>query len=324
MDAVSLQDNPNYQSVRRKTNIASFYDPEKLLTDINAQSGSVSKKLSTSFSYVLGQSGHQIKSDSKPNLIYLNDFRFDFNNFNSSDAAYLSAILRRLMKKDIQLTVICGTLEELTILKYVFQHNLEVSEITTFAPSLTGKYPTKAEKWEALKTGKVLLTCYRGFRGCEMDHCILFTNPEDNVPKNSYIEMLTRAINFVDIIVLPVKESSRVSGLIGIFDKWLQAGLVSPTHTKRSSTNITFSSLEELDDIVLYDIVPLDQTCDHNDERQILQVIEDSSLFNHSHIDAAVKNLQQFRTRHFGYELRDTSERQNNVTIDGITYDFYD
>ncbi|XP_066935012.1 uncharacterized protein [Clytia hemisphaerica] len=321
-DDTSLQDNPNYQSVRRKTNIASFYDPEKLLTDINAQSGSVSKKLSTSFSYVRGQSGHQIKSDSKPNLIYLNDFRFDFNNFNSSDAAYLSAILRRLMKKDVQLTAICGTLEELAILKYVFQHNLEVSELTTFAPSLTGKYPTKAEKWEALKTGKVLLTCYRGFRGCEMDHCILFASPEDNVPKNLYIEMLTRAINFVDIIVLPVKESSRVSRLIGIFDKWLQAGLVSPTHTKRSSTNIIFSSLEELDDIVMYDIVPLDQTCDHNVERQILQVIEDSSLFNHSHIDAAVKNLQQFRTRHFGYELRDTSERHYNVTIDGKTYDF--
>eukprot|EP00111_Clytia_hemisphaerica_P017041 TCONS_00050505-protein len=106
-DDVSLHDNPNHpsiQSVRRKTNIASFYDPEKLLTDINAQSRSVSKKLSTSFSYVRGQSGHQIKSDSKPNLIYLNDFRFDFNNFNSSDAAYLSAILRRLMKKDVQLT----------------------------------------------------------------------------------------------------------------------------------------------------------------------------------------------------------------------------
>ncbi|XP_066936287.1 uncharacterized protein [Clytia hemisphaerica] len=323
-DDTSLQDNPNYQSVRRKTNIASFYDPEKLLTDINAQSGSVSKKLSTSFSYVRGQSGHQIKSDSKPNLIYMNDFRFDFNNFNSSDAAYLSAILRRLMKKDVQLTVICGTLEELAILKYVFQHNLEVSELTTFAPSLTGKYPTKAEKWEALKTGKVLLTCYRGFRGCEMDHCILFASPEDNVPKNLYIEMLTRAINFVDIIVLPVKESSTVSRLIGIFDKWLQAGLVSPTHTKRSSTDITFSSLEELDDIVMYDIVTLDPTCDHNVEKQILQVIEDSSLFNHSHIDAAVKNLQQFRTRHFGYELRDTSERHYNVTIDGKTYDFDD
>uniref|UniRef100_A0A7M5XMV2 Uncharacterized protein n=1 Tax=Clytia hemisphaerica TaxID=252671 RepID=A0A7M5XMV2_9CNID len=297
-DDVSLHDNPNHpstQSVRRKTNIASFYDPEKLLTDINTQSGSVSKKLSTSFSYVRGQSGHQIKSDSKPNLIYLNDFRFDFNNFNSSDAAYLSAILRRLMKKDVQLTVICSTLEELAILKYVFQHNLEVSEITTFAPSLTGKYPTKAEKWEALKTGKVLLTCYRGFRGCEMDHCILFASPKDNVPKNLYIEMLTRAINFVDIIVLPVNKSSRVSRLIGIFDKWLQAGLVSPTHAKRSSTNIIFS--------------------------QILQVIEDSSLFNHSHIDAAVKNLQQFRTRHFGYELRDTARQ---VTIDGTKYDFAD
>ncbi|XP_066913790.1 uncharacterized protein [Clytia hemisphaerica] len=328
-DDTSLQDNPNYQSVRRKTNIASFYDPEKLLTDINAQSGSVSKKLSTSFSYVRGQSGHQIKSDSKPNLIYLNNFRFDFNNFNSSDAAYLSAILRRLMKKDVQLTVICGTLEELAILKYVFQHNLEVSEITTFAPSLTGKYPTKAEKLEALKTGKVLLTCYRGFRGCEMDHCILFASPEDNVPKNLYIEMLTRAINFVDIIVLPVKKLSRVKArLIGVFDKWLQAGLVSPTHTKRSSTNITFSSLEELDDTTVTkqkeDIVPLDQTCDHNVKRQILQVIEDSSLFNHSHIDAAVKNLQQFRTRHFGYEFRDTSEQQKNVTIDGKTYDFDD
>ncbi|XP_066929498.1 uncharacterized protein [Clytia hemisphaerica] len=318
-DDVSLHDNPNHpstQSVRRKTNIASFYDPEKLLTDINAQSRSVSKKLSTSFSYVRGQSGHQIKSDSKPNLIYLNDLRFDFNNFNSSDAAYLSAILRRLMKKDVQLTVICGTLEELAILKYVFRHNLEVSEITTFAPSLTGKYPTKAEKLEALKTGKVLLTCYRGFRGCEIEHCILFVNPQDNVPKNLYIEMLTRAINFVDIIVLPVKKSSRVSHLIGIFDKWLQAGLVSPTHTNRSSTNIIFSSLEELDDIV-----PLDQTCDQNVERQILQVIEDSSLFNHAHIDAAVGNLQQFRTRHFGYELRDTA-RNGIVTIDGTKYDF--
>eukprot|EP00111_Clytia_hemisphaerica_P015741 TCONS_00046488-protein len=202
------------------------------------------------------------------------------------------------MKKDVQLTVICGTLEELAILKYVFQHNLEVSEITTFAPSLTGKYPTKAEKLEALKTGKVLLTCYRGFRGCEMDHCILFVKPQDKVPKNLYIEMLTRAINFVDIIVLPVKKSSRVSRLIGIFDKWLQDGLVSPTDTKRSSTNIIFSSLEELDVIV-----PLDQTCDHNVERQILQVIEDSSLFNHSHIDAAVGNLQQFRTRYISNEI---------------------
>ena len=285
------QDNATVQSVRRKTNMATFHDPEKLLTDINTgSSGTVSKKLCTYFSYIHGQSGHQIKSDSKPNLIYLNNFRFDFNQFNDTDAAYLSAILRKLMKPDVQLTVICASMEQLIILKYVLKYMLGVSKITTFAPSLTGNQPTFEEKRNASKTGKVLLTCYRGFRGCEMDHCILFANPNDNVPKNLYVEMLTRAINFMDIIILPVKKRTfgRVPRLIEIFQKWQREELVFSTNTKLEkigkSTQIRFSTVGESDDFET-----LDETYNQNIEQQLLRELDESSLFGHSSIDAAVK-----------------------------------
>ena len=287
----SNQKSASVQSVRKKTSMAMFHDPEKLLTDIDTRkSASISEKLSTSFSYVRGQSGHQIKSDSKPNLIYLNNFRFDFNQFNDIDAAYLSAILRKLMNPDVQLTVICSSIEEVAILKYIFLYHLEVSEITTFAPSLTENYPNREEKKRALKTEKVLLTCYRGFRGCEMDHCILFANPNDNVPKNLYIEMLTRAINFMDIIILPVKKRTfgRVPRLIEIFQKWLQADLIFSTNAKLEkigeSTQIRFSTVGKPDEVET-----ISKTCDQNIEQQLLQEVMDSTLLGHSSTDVAVE-----------------------------------
>ena len=64
-----------------------------------------------------------------------------------------------------------------------------------------------------------------------MDHCILFAHPDTNVPKNLYVEMITRAINFLDIIVLPVK-NKRNQTLIKVFEKWQNNNLVSTTHTE--------------------------------------------------------------------------------------------
>ena len=95
----------------------------------------------------------------------------------------------------------------------------------------------KVDKLQALNLFKedkaILLTDYRGYRGLEIDQCILIIDPNEEIGNCIYMEMLTRAINQLDLIILPLKEekpknreSTFHSTLLNIFKLWIKNNLV--------------------------------------------------------------------------------------------------
>ena len=48
-----------------------------------------------------------------------------------------------------------------------------------------------------------LITDYRSVRGCEVEHCVLFMNPNQDYENHTLIEIITRSISKLNIFVYP-------------------------------------------------------------------------------------------------------------------------
>ena len=68
-----------------------------------------------------------------------------------------------------------------------------------YAPYLCGYLPSLEEKMEVLgkmrDEAAILVTDYRGFRGCEAEHCVCFVNQDELYGDHILVEILTRAIS---------------------------------------------------------------------------------------------------------------------------------
>ena len=72
-----------------------------------------------------------------------------------------------------------------------------------YTPYLCSYLPSLEEKMEVLgkmrDEAAILVTDYRGFRGCEAEHCICFVNLDDLYGDHILVEILTRAVSrFLD------------------------------------------------------------------------------------------------------------------------------
>ena len=95
-----------------------------------------------------------------------------------------------------------------------------------------------------------MITDYRAFRGCEIEHCVLFIDPNERIAKNMYVEMLTRTINKLDLLILPSKTKTSFSSVL---KTWQDKRLVSTTKVKtasRKNNAVEVSISDENDSIV--------------------------------------------------------------------------
>ncbi|XP_066924521.1 uncharacterized protein [Clytia hemisphaerica] len=221
----------NENPVKYVEDMAKFTDPEKMASEMKLKSGNATKTLKTNLSYVKGSSGHNIHSDTKPRIVYLDR---KFVPYSYEVVPCLSMIFKKYAREDLKLTVICNTLEQVRVIEIVLNNLYGWINIGRFIPSLLEEYPSPEDKKAALsRSNKVLITDYRAFRGCEIEHCVLFLDPSEQIAKNMYTEILTRAINQLVLLVQPSTQTDSFM-LTKVLKEWQLKDLVNTTKAKLS------------------------------------------------------------------------------------------
>ena len=206
MDTLPIDSSGGSTPVKR--DVSKLHEPEALLKEFSSLSRDSSKSLKTRYEYHRGSSGHSICSEINPNLIYLpNEFQLD----TAESVKILQYLLRRFCITDdddeggssCQTTIICNDIEELRMVRFALRWMDE--DFVEYTAYLRGHYPELEEKLRVFKKlheeASILVTDYRGFRGCEAEHCVCFINQKDLYGDHILIEILTRAISRLDLIV---------------------------------------------------------------------------------------------------------------------------
>ena len=71
------------------------------------------------------------------------------------------------------------------------------------------------------------------FRGCETNHCITFVQQDDKIGSHIFIEIITRAISKLDLLIYPKSKSHSNNSecFHGALEAWMnQKGLVDVCH----------------------------------------------------------------------------------------------
>ena len=78
-----------------------------------------------------------------------------------------------------------------------------------YTPCLEVRLPNDEEKeliWSNSQTASsVLVSDHKGFRGCEAESIVTFVNQEDKFNNHILVEILTRAVVHLTLLVLPCK-----------------------------------------------------------------------------------------------------------------------
>lgn len=208
-----------------KTDPSKLHEPEALLKQFSNLNREPSKSLKTSYKYPNGKSGHDIQSEDKPNLIYLpNEFQLD----TAESVKTLQYLLEKFCITDdgpsfCQTTIICNNIEELRMVRFALRWMEEGFE--EYTAYLRGHYPELNEKDRVFKRlreeAPVLVTDYRGFRGCQTEHCVCFVNQKDLYGDHILVEILTRAISRFDLIVYSQEKSDKAVQPSGKFPQYM-------------------------------------------------------------------------------------------------------
>ena len=212
--------------------IAKLHEPEMIARKCDellpkGESPEVLKRLDTKIKFRKGVSGITINSSSKPQAIELDQA---FLLTEPASGIVLSIVLHILcLDKQHKTTIICNDMEQLISTKFALDF-LSVPS-TVYAPYLLNECPSKLEKREVINKMKdpkrVLVTDYRGFRGCETDHCVTFVSRHEKYARHVLVEVLSRAVAKTDVIVLPGQSDVVVAGSIGdVLRKWKSENLV--------------------------------------------------------------------------------------------------
>lgn len=198
-----------------KTDPSKLHEPEALLKQFSSLNREASKSLKTIYKYPNGESGHDIQSEEKPNLIYLpNEFQLD----TAESVKILEHLLKRFCITNdgasfCQTTIICNNIEELRMVRFALRWMDE--RFVEYTAYLRGHYPELEEKIRVFKNlreeAPVLVTDYRGFRGCQAEHCVCFVNQKDLYGDHILVEVLTRAISQLDLIVYSQEKPGKVT-----------------------------------------------------------------------------------------------------------------
>ena len=118
-----------------------------------------------------------------------------------------------------------------------------------YIPYLLGSLPSNKQKSEIIEAlsdkSIVLLTDYRSFRGCETEKCIMLIDLNSTIGPNLYVEILTRSVAYLDILVIPIiKGTSKV--MQKVLAEWKRHKLVTESFVhmklkKRNTIDVTIS-----------------------------------------------------------------------------------
>ena len=173
-------------------------------------------------------------STSKPKLYFFN------SSLTSSESLLcLPLILEICIKENEDVVIICISKEQVAKMKMALDRiGLRCS---IYTPYLDGKPPNSDEKSNIISdsncSGSILLSDYRSFRGCEAEKCIMLIDLNKDIGANIYVEILTRSVAYLEILVTPRDETNTPSNtskvMSEVLKKWKD--FVSEFHFKLQS-----------------------------------------------------------------------------------------
>uniref|UniRef100_A0A7M5V7G2 SH3 domain-containing protein n=1 Tax=Clytia hemisphaerica TaxID=252671 RepID=A0A7M5V7G2_9CNID len=225
-----------------------LHDPEKILkTTGDDGSYEVVKKLNTSVKFVDADCGHDFPSEILPRLFYLDEnFTFD-----SVDAiTTLSIIIRQCLesRNEEGVALICNNIQEVRMTEAALLKS-KTRKPVVFAPYLDIDVPLQKLKIDLVKnlenTDNVLISDYRTLRGLEVSHSIIIVDEEDVIGPNLLVEMITRTIADLDMLVLPkMNKQSPQTTIQNAFQKFDNQKLIHKTIVKVTKVDEATTSVE--------------------------------------------------------------------------------
>ncbi|XP_066923144.1 repetitive organellar protein-like [Clytia hemisphaerica] len=233
---------------QKSSTLTYLHDPEKILKSTGDDASyEVVKTLNTSVKFVDADCGHDFPSEILPRLFY-----FDKNfTFNSVDAiTTLSIILRQCLesRNEEGVALICNNIQEVRMTEAALMKS-KTRKPVVFAPYLDIDVPLQKLKVDLVKnlenTDNVLISDYRTLRGLEVSHSIIIVDEEDIIGPNLLVEMITRTITDLDILVLPkTNKQSPQTTIQNAFQKFDKQKLIHKTIVKVTKFNEATTSVE--------------------------------------------------------------------------------
>ena len=216
---------------------SSFADGRKVQTELITES-----------TFITGRCGNNFIHCKKPRVYFVSNDYFLKHHGIPSIAVVLKQCLDDRAEKDV--VILCNSILDVNRSKAA----LDILEkpFTEYVPYLRRTFPTSTQKDNVLSelsssTGTIVVSEYRGFRGCEASHCIIYVDTENPIPGGIMAEMLSRTMVDLDFIALPRKEHTHPDGnlIMDIISNWKSRGLVETTNVlfhDEDETTITFNT----------------------------------------------------------------------------------
>ena len=211
------------RSSKNQSDTSCFHDPEFISKNMPRKpEDKLVSSISTKISFIESKCGIQFCSSTKPRL----------HLFSSSLTSYksivcLSLVLKKCIKDAEKVVIICTSKEQVETMKMALD-KIDLDEpYNVYTPYLSGPLPESQLKSKIIKasnsTNFILVTDYRSFRGCEAEKCIMFIDLDEQIGPNIFVEILTRAVAYLDILVIPRNQKSAPSVMDKVLNKWRRA-----------------------------------------------------------------------------------------------------
>ena len=224
---------PTFSS-KKQLDISHFHDPEFLSKNLRRKpKDKLVSSLSTKISFIESKCGISFCSPTKPKLHL---FSSSLNSYKS--IVCLSVVLENCIKDTKKVVIICTSKELVETMKMALDRIDLKKPYHIYTPYLLGPLPEIQQKSEIIKasnsTNFILVTDYRSFRGCEAEKCIMLIDLNEQIGPNIFVEILTRAVAYLDILVTPRNKTDAASNTSKVMSKvlseWRERQLVSEVY----------------------------------------------------------------------------------------------
>ena len=210
---------------------------------INVKGKEVNTVLKTSVTFIKGSCDNKVNcEDSKPMIYHFKKPSKDYQ-----DIHLMAFVLKECFRRrEDDVVIMCNNKYEVFLVEEALP--LIGMEVILYIPYLQNRLPTSEEKQNILRkrgSKSIVLSDYRSYRGCEASHSIIVTDFNKPVGANIMVEMISRTIAYLDIIVRPkMEESSYANPVESELAQWNKDGLV-----EKITVEVVESEVEKDDEI---------------------------------------------------------------------------
>ena len=223
-----------------------LHDTELLRHSPTVQTkGKIVHSINTKITFTKTTCGHTISSKTKPKLLHMPRQLAFYKSCQLN--VCLSFVLEHCIKDAQKTVIICTSKQQMKAMKLALVRINKSPRV--YIPYLLGSLPSNKQKSEIIEAlsdkSIVLLTDYRSFRGCETEKCIMLIDLNSTIGPNLYVEILTRSVAYLDILVIPIiKGTSKV--MQKVLAEWKRHKLVTESFVhmklkKRNTIDVTIS-----------------------------------------------------------------------------------